>query len=261
MTIFKDKAKAVQEMKRDRLLAIARPHLSCTELDNDYVYDKLLAAESEVSHELRVSLEPRTYFPDDPTQEQIDALGGGAWGVDPAYDYDPDFFQGEKWGFIITRNKPIIEVTRIRFAYPAPTNDFFDIPLEWLRMDKKYGHIRMVPASKAFSAPLSAFLMQALGGGRTIPHMIQVYYRAGLSDVQRDYPDLVDVIKRLAVLKVLEDRFVPQSGSISADGLSRSISVDMGKYQEMIEYKLHGPPGSNGGLMAAIHGVRGLVMG
>ena len=64
-----------------------------------------------------------------------------------------------------------------------------------------------------------------------------------------------------AVLKILEDSFLPQSGSISADGLSQSLSVDMEKYHDMIDRTLNGGKGSNGGLMTAIHGVRIGVLG
>jgi len=48
----------------------------------------------------------------------------------------------------------------------------------------------------------------------------------------------------------------PNSASISADGLSQSLSVDMEKYRGAIEATLFGPKGSNGGLMTAIHGIR-----
>jgi hypothetical protein len=58
------------------------------------------------------------------------------------------------------------------------------------------------------------------------------------------------------VLKVIDDGFLPQSGSISADGLSQSLSVDMDKYHDAIGRTLNGGKGSNGGLMTAIHGIR-----
>jgi hypothetical protein len=54
----------------------------------------------------------------------------------------------------------------------------------------------------------------------------------------------------------VEDAFVPQSGSISADGLSQSLSVDVSKYHDAVDAILNGPPNSNGGLMTRIHGIR-----
>ena len=96
--------------------------------------------------------------------------------------------------------------------------------------------------------------------GRVIPSMVQYIYTAGLVDVQRNYPELLDCIKKSAVCKIVADAYLPQSGSISADGLSESVSVDLSKYHEAIDHILNGPPGSNGGLMSKIHGVRIMVM-
>jgi len=138
-------------------------------------------------------------------------------------------------------------------------NQVFQIPPEWIRMDRRAGHIRLIPNSMAFAAPMGAFLLQSLTGGRTVPFMIQLRYTVGLENVLLKWPDLVSVIKKQAVLDLIADAFLPQSGSISADGLSQSLSVDMGKYSEEIDAKIDGPKGSNGGLMTAIHGVRLMV--
>ncbi len=103
--------------------------------------------------------------------------------------------------------------------------------------------------------------MQALSGGRLIPFMIQLRYTSGLQNVFRDWPDLIDVIKKKAVLGIIKDSFLPSSGSISADGLSQSSSIDTGMYDDMIDLAIDGPKGSNGGLMTAIHGVRFSILG
>ena len=226
-------------------------------MSDDYIWQKVLAAEAEIGRTLRVPLVPTQFFPVQPTDEQIAALPDGMpWGVDPGYDYDPGFFRSERWGFIVARQKPIQSVQEVRFVYPDQIQGLFKLPLDWVRMDAKYGHIRFVPATQTFAAPLSAFLMQALGGGRTIPFMIHLTYVAGLANAARDYPDLLDIIKKKAILKIVEDRFLPQSGSISADGLSQSISVQMDQYAGVVDHLLNGDQGSNGGLMTAIHGVR-----
>jgi hypothetical protein len=253
----------VEELRADQLLLAAQNYFSGVTLTDDYIWEKVVAAESQIKHTLRVPLVPTQFFAYTPTTPEDIALEqpGVPIDIDPAYDYDPEFFQGEKWGFIVTRQKPVQSVQRMRFAYPAPSNLFFDIPLDWIRLDQKYGHIRLVPATSAFSAPLSAFMMQALGGGRTIPFMIQLTYIAGIQNAWTTYPELIDVIKKQAVLKVVEDGFLPQSGSISADGLSQSMSVDMEKYRDTIDSILNGPKGSNGGLMTSIHGVRNTIMG
>lgn len=247
----------VAEIRADRLIAAASLLGRSTPMSDDYIWQKVLAAEAEIGRTLRVPLAPTQFFSVPPTDEQIAALPSGMpWAVDPGYDYDPGFFRSERWGFIVTRQKPIQSVQEVKFVYPDQIQGLFKLPLDWLRMDAKYGHIRFVPATQTFAAPLSAFLMQALGGGRTIPFMIHLTYVAGLANAARDYPDLLDIIKKKAVLKVIEDRFLPQSGSISADGLSQSISVQMDQYAGMIDHVLNGEQGSNGGLMTAIHGVR-----
>jgi len=246
----------IDELRQDRLTLMAQNFGGTVDLTDDYMWQKVLAAESFISHELRVPLAPTRFFPNTPTPEQVADLNGMPWAIDPAYDYDPEFFRGEKWGFLVTRQKPIISVERVMFVYPAPTHGFYEIPGDWLRMDRKYGHIRFVPASSPFVAPLNAFIMQALGGGRTIPFAFEVTYTAGLEDAGKLYPDLLDVVKKTAVLKVIEDSFAPQSGSISADGLSESMSKDMNQYRDTIDSILNGPKGANGGLVTAIHGIR-----
>lgn len=259
--LFPNRFTATSRLRNDRLMLAVKSVMPDLPLSDEYLWDKLRAAESEIGHMLRVPLAPTKFFPHPPSQVEIDALNGKPYAVDPAYDYDPDFFQGEKWGFLVTRQKPIISVDRVRFVYPAPTMGFYEVPADWLRLDRKAGHIRFVPASSPFVAPLNAFILQALGGGRSIPFAIEVTYTAGLENAARDYPELIDVVMKSAALKVIEDAFLPQSGSISADGLSQSISVDVSKYHEMIDTILNGAPGTNGGLMTAIHGVRAIVMG
>lgn len=248
---------AIEELRRDRLVLAAKGSLPSIAVSDDFLWDKLRAAESEMAHELRVPLVPTHFFPAEPTPAEIAALDGAPWALDPGYDYAPtDFAYNDKWGMIRLRNKPLHQVTRVRFAYPGGPTAHYDLPLDWVRADKKYGQIQFVPSSTAFVAPLNAFVMQAIGQGRTIPLAIQISYVAGLDNVETNYPELLDAIIKKAAIKIVEDLFLPQSGSISADGLSQSISNDMDKHHATIDRILTGGKGSNGGLMTAIHGVR-----
>jgi hypothetical protein len=249
------------EMRAERLLLLAATFFPGAALTDEYIWNKVVAAETETGFDLRVPLVPTQFFSIQPTALELAQVPPGMpWAIDPAQDYTPDFFQGEKWGFMVLRNKPLIDVTRVQFIYPSPTFGFYDFPLDWLRIDKKYAQVRFVPASSGFVSPLNAFLLQALGGGRTIPFAFNVTYKAGI-DARRDFPQLIDVIKRRATLKIIEDFFLPSSGSISADGLSQSLSIAMDGYREMIEATLYGPKGSNGGIETAIHGVRMYSLG
>ena len=250
----------IDEIRGDRLMSAAAGVLQGISVSDDYLWEKVRAAESEMSHTLRVPLVPTHFFAIDPTPEQIAELDGMAWAIDPAYDYSPDMFHGEKWGFMITRQHPIIDIKHLRFAYPTPDKGFVDIPHDWIRYDAKYGHVRIVPASPAVFLQMDTFIMTALTGGRSVPFMMQLEYTAGLTDVETNFPELLDAIKKMAVMKIVGDAFLPQSGSISGDGLSESISVDLSKYQDMVDHIINGPPGSNGGLMTKINGIRMLVM-
>jgi len=260
--LFPNRFTAVKKLRTDRLMLAATASMPTVTLSDDYLWDKLRSAESEIGHALRVPLGPTTFFPFAPTADQITALAGGAWGIDPGYDYEPQAFgYGEKWGMLKMRNKPLQSVSLVRFAYPGGSGSSYDLPLDWLRMDKKAGTIQFVPSSTAFVAPLNSFVMQAIGNGRTIPLAVQITYVAGLANAAADYPELLDVVMKKAALKILEDTFLPQSGSISADGLSQSMSTDMEKHHETIDRILNGGKGSNGGLMTAIHGIRLGVLG
>lgn len=255
--LFPNRRNAVDQLRRDGLMIAATNHFAGVDLDEDFIWNKLRAAESEVQHALRVPLTPTAFFPHTPSQAEIDALSGMPWSEDPAYDFDPEMFQGEQWGFIATRNKPLVSVQSLKFIYPANGGNVTEFPTEWLRLDKKYGQIRIVPTAGSLAA-FASVAMFAYSGQRLIPHMVHVTYVAGIN-AARDYPELIDAVKKLAVLKLIEDGFPGQSGSISADGLSQSISVDMDKYHESVDRILNGAKG-NGGLMAAIHGIRMAVL-
>ena len=138
------------------------------------------------------------------------------------------------------------------FAYPSLTGNNFVVPTDWFRIDKKYGRINLVATSSVMTMPLNAFILSVLGGGRTVPLMLQIRYRAGLTEAETKYPDLINLIYKMAVLSILEDQFLPGSGSISADGLSQSLSFDATKYREDIDRHL-------GDLRDAIHGPRAMV--
>lgn len=249
----------IEELRNDRLVAAASGILEDVQVSDDYLWDKIRAAESEIGHQLRVPLVPTRVFTQQPTQEEIDALDGLAWLVESAPDYQADMFERDKWGYIVTRQKPIISVESMRFVYPTEQNGYYDIPLNWLSIDYKYGHIRIVPTNNAVLTGLAGLVMMNMAAGRTIPSMVRIIYTAGLTDVATKYPELLDAIKKKAVLKIVGDAFLPQSGSISADGLSESMSVDLDKYHSAIDHIINGSDSSNGGLMAAIHGVRMMV--
>lgn len=250
----------VDEIRNDRIVAASNGVLSDIEVSDEYIWKKVRAAESELAHTLRVPLVPTRFFPHQPSEEELAALDGIAWEVESAQDYLKDMFSGDKWGYVVTRQRPIISVERLRLVYPTEANGYYDIPLSWMNVDAKYGHLRLVPTSNAILTGLMGVTIMGMAVGRTIPSMVRLTYTAGLQDVERTYPELLDAIKKLAVVKIVADAFLPQSGSISADGLTESMSVDMAKYHDDVDHIINGPKGSNGGLMTKIHGIRAQVV-
>lgn len=255
MTLFSDQAAIVQELERDRLLVVARNYFPDVDLHEDYVYSKVLAAEKEIERRLRVYLEPTVILPEGGTQQEQADLDAAdtKWAEEPGYDLERNFFHGDTWGFIQLRHKPVIAIESINFVYPQPLHGIFNVPDDWIRVDKKYAHVRMVPSSSAALAPLNMFVMQAISGGRMFPQMIHVRYTAGLKDATEDHPDIIDVIKKLAVIKIVDDMYLPQTGSDSIDGMSQSTSLDTQKFSEKVDEKVEV-------LRQSIHGIRMTVL-
>lgn len=238
-SVFGDLGAAVAELRRDRLYA-TQVWMAGVELSDEYLLDKLRGAERMIERELRIFLTPTTMIPSTATQEERDALddAGIRWEEEPGYDHEPRQMGGEQWGAIDLRHTPVIDVQEIRFAYPDPRSTLFVVPAEWLRLDKKYGRLQLVPTMTAGTIGLSGMVLSALNAGRTVPLAIQARYRAGLADVPRRHPDLLSLIKRAAVLDVLDDQFMAASGSVSADGLSQTLQWDSGKHRDVIDTKL-----------------------
>lgn len=241
---------ALAELRRDRLTTMLATYLPAgTLISDDYLLQKLVAAQSYIAHRLRVFLVPTQVLPNTADQAEIDLWTNPVSGtpmpvyLEPAYDYDPKMFVGNTWGRMTLRQRPIIQVQSAKFTYPTPQSTLFPIPNEWIRLDKKYGILNMVPIQTAMMLPLNAFILAALGGGRTVPNFIEVRYQAGLENVARDYPEILDLIRKQAVLGVAEDLYLPssRSESTSADGLSQSSSIgfSIDDYTDLIDTKLN----------------------
>lgn len=255
MTLFSRKAAATADL-RDKYAVLVSKYVNLSAFSDDQLYQTLLAAEADAARRLRVHLEPTTIIPDDAGEderEEFEAMGE-RYATESAYDYEPALWTPDDWGYLVLRQKPVIRIERIEFAYPAPTAGIFRMPDNWIRLDRKAGHVRFVPNGPSLQAgPMSVFILSSMAGGRIIPGMIRVRYVAGLQDAARDFPDLIDVVKKMAVLRILQSAFLPQSGSISADGLSRSYSVDIQKWHDGVDDAIDV-------LMQSIHGPRMVVL-
>lgn len=242
---------SVNQFKAESLAFLDRS-FPVDSLTDDYIWDSLLAAEADASHTLRVFFEPTVIITEGAAQAEYDALVAAGQKVvrESPYDYDPSAWTANGWGHLIVRKPPIIELSWVKFSYPNPGSEVLTVPHSWLRVDKRYGHVRFVPTGDMMGlGPMSTYIMTAIASGRIIPGMISMRYTSGLENAARDYPDLVSVVKRMAIMRILKNAFLPQSGSISADGLSQSTSIDTDKWQDAIDRDLQK-------LQDTIHGIR-----
>ena len=238
-TLFADKDQAVKELRRDRLVSAAANLFPGVPLDDDYLWRKLMAAEAQASRALRTFFTPRqvySTYSDTGTMAMVNASPLPLY-EEPGYDFDPSMFMGGAWGAIELRNRPAIAVQSIAFNYPQQVDTIFQVPLEWLRMDKKYGRIQFVPLGTFLTGQLGTYILSAIGSYQ-MPLMVQVAYTAGLTNAVEQYPDLTDTIKKMAVLSIIEDQYLPASASTSIDGGSQSLSFDADKYQDGIDKRL-----------------------
>lgn len=241
---------------RAQSLALLGTSISLDAVDDDLLWQSLVSAEAQASHDLRVLFQPTTIIPSTAPQSEVDALvaAGTPFRTEAPYDYDPTNWTMDVWGHLVLRQRPVVRIDSVKFTYPHPGSDVITIPDQWLRIDKKYGHVQFVPTGAMMGmGPLSTYLLQAMSAGRLIPQMIHVRYVAGLEDAARNYPQLVSLVSRMATLKILKSAFLPQSGSISADGLSQSNSVDTSKWQDEIDHDLEA-------MRQLFHGVRMTVV-
>lgn len=239
-SVFPSLAAAVSDLRRDRLMTVAAGLLPDAGVTDDYLIDKLAAAEATAQRALRVFLTPREVIPFDASQAEEDALvaDGAVVHREAGYDYDPQMWRDNRWGMLELRQRPASVVHSLTFAYPSPGQTLWTVPADWIRLDPKPARVQIVPTQSSNMLPLNSMLLSWVSGGRSVPFMLQARYRAGLADAARDWPDLLGVIKQMAVASIIEDRFMPASGSTSADGISQSLSWDMDKAKDAIEAKL-----------------------
>lgn len=237
-SVFGDLPSAIAKLRRDRLLGPGQTYMAGVTLSDEYLLGKLLAAEAYAERRLRTFLTPVEILPSSATQAEKDALdaAGQRWEEEPGYDYEAR--RGLSWGWLDMRQAPVIAVHRMVFAYPSPSSVVFEVPQEWIRVDKKYGKLQMVPTQSAAGFTYSGLVLAQLGSGRNVPQALQVWYRAGLTDAARKAPDLLNLLNKLVVLDILDDQFMGASGSTSIDGISETQSWDSEAHREGIDKKL-----------------------
>jgi hypothetical protein len=236
---------ALRQLRTDRLMRLGARIGNIADLSDDYLVRTLLATERLVERELRIFITPRQIVPVGTPAAEVAALAamGCPMVEEPGYPFDTRLFNGMD---LEVRHRPIIDIYRLWYSYqgdgtPAgqAAASLYDVPLDWIQMDRKYGRLNMLPQSSFTNLPLNTWLLSVLGSGRDIPFGLKLRYSAGLRDARNEYPDLVNLILRRTVISIMDDSFIPQSGSISADGLSQSLSTDVDKYRDAVEKALN----------------------
>jgi hypothetical protein len=229
-------------------------------LTDDYLWSMLVSGEQYLSALLPgVPLEPTEFFSvTPPTETQISAINGRPYIVDSGYDLPPDFFSPGVWGNVKMRNMPVTAIASggAVIEYPSLTLPVFAIPDTWITFDRKTGLVNIVPGPQGYTMPVGIFAMSAMTMGYSVPQMLRIQYTAGLDPTHPLYAAVVALARRIALYGILCDSFPLQSGSISADGLSQSQSIDIGKYADMVEQQAgllkDRICGINGGILAVL---------
>lgn len=219
-----------------------------TPFSDDEILRKLFAAEDFYEHDLQLFWQPTRVI----SAPQLRALSIDPYvqlspAYDPtvdmqgvAFDYEVGMFDEARWGDVQLDYRPIISVDKAFFWYPGTAvGSSWKVPLDWVRLDYRFGNLQLVPATGAMLQFLSlnSFVLSSLAGGRTVPQSIFVDYYAGFEAgvLEAKHQDLLEGV-RLHTLLLLFGMISSVrshglgSASLSLDGGSQSNNYMAGRY-------------------------------
>jgi len=213
---------------------------------DEAIMDQIYAAEDFYEHDLHTRFKPTRVISDarlressiDPAVKVTD-FNPAADIEEPAYQYDKGLFNEDRWADIPLGWSPIIRLTKVFFWYPGTAiGSSWQIPLDWMRLDRQMGQFQIVPASGPLLPLLSlnTYVLGALAGGRSIPNSLFIDYDIGFEagELDANHRDLIKGVSLIASMFVFGVASVARTGgaqslSLSLDGLSRSGGYG-GKY-------------------------------
>lgn len=145
------------------------------------------------------------------------------------HDYERSDYTN--WGYVQLWKRPILEVKSLRLMYG--TRPAWEVPLDWLKIDKNQGKIQMFPSSGSVTSMIigaSGAIYGLYNSWDYAPQMWEVDYVAGM-DSNNLPAHLKELIYKKAVIGILQvwgDLILGAgiaSSSISIDGLSQSIGT------------------------------------
>lgn len=149
--------------------------------------------------------------------------------VDENHDYERNDYMN--WGYIQLFKRPIQKVTKLQLMYG--TRPSFEVPIDWIKIDKMGGKIQLFPSSGNSNALIinqSGVIFGLNQRWSYAPQMWSVDYEAGMN-ANEIPPELKELIYKQAtcnIMTVWGDLILGAgiaSQSISIDGLSQSIGT------------------------------------
>lgn len=214
----------VAQVKDDYLFGLALTNSGGVAYADTEIWAKIRSAEDDYERILGTRFSSRVIISEPIAGEVFDE-------EEPAYDYDDDFFAAQRWGDLKLRVAPVRSVQKMFFGWPNRQNVAFTIPASWIRLDRDFGLIRLVPDSAAVYATFTSYLLSLFRGGVGVPQSIFVNYTAGFiqSELENNHRGLLGALKKRAVADVLAIMAMQlfqrgDGASQSVDGLSQSRS-------------------------------------
>lgn len=163
--------------------------------------------------------------------------------TEPAYDYESEMFNGNRWAAIQLGYRPIISVEDLFFWYPGTAiGASWTIQSDWRRLDYQFGSQQIVPATGPLLPLLSvnAYVLSSIAGGRDIPQSIFVDYTVGFQEgvIEAHHQDLIEGVRLRAFLMLIGvlGTILSQgrtNSNLSLDGLSQGRGFAAGRYGPM----------------------------
>lgn len=149
--------------------------------------------------------------------------------TDESHDYERSDYMN--WGYIQLYKRPIQKVMKLQLMYG--TRPSFEVPLEWIKIDKMGGKIQMFPSSGNSNALIinqSGVIFGLNQAWSYAPQMWSVDYEAGMTknDIPAELKELIYKQATCNIMTVWGDLILGAgiaSQSISIDGLSQSIGT------------------------------------
>jgi hypothetical protein len=236
---------------------------------DDAIEENILAAESYYQRELGIRFGVKRIA--SAARERGLVLGVDYDEEETPYTYPPDFFSGDKWGHLELRKRPVLDVSRLAFAFPNPAQIMFELDRGWVRVDHAKGQLNIIPTSgPTVLLALNGQVMSLVGGAWSLPKSVLVDYTVGFTydQLRGDYADLLKAIRLRASLFLLPGLGTALTGgrtsrSLGMDGMSEGGGFQTGKYgpySGMIEAAMEQEKMLRDSLMQSIHGIRMVVL-